>query len=88
MKIFKTKIALITEEEAKEKMNLEELGIDSSIEDDEVKWKDVYLDIDKVLFAEETLSENRMFNVTFIDGTLITTQDNPFEEIYINQNRG
>jgi len=81
MEIFKTKIAITSEKVAEEYNRLEELGIKTSIEDNEIKWIDVWIRFDKIEYVEKSQYREDEFILSLSSGETLTTKDNPFENL-------
>lgn len=79
MKIFKTKIAVTNDKVVEENNFLEEIGVKSSIDDEDIKWVNAWIPFDRIVYVEESFCENE-FIVTLINNTILTCKDNPFEK--------
>lgn len=76
--IWKTKIAVARGEVAEQSLRLEEMGIDSSIDDKDVDYVDYWVRYDQIRSVEDTGYND--FNITLINGDVINSKENPFEE--------
>ena len=77
IKIFKTKIAIASEEKISENLKLEELGIECSIENEDVSFVDVWIRFDQIIMVEDTNFGD--FNIYLSDGSLVNSRENPFK---------
>lgn len=75
--IWKTKIAVARGEVAEQSLMLEEMGIDSSIDDLDVTYMDYWIRYDQIRSVEDTGHGD--FNITLISGDVINSKENPWE---------
>ena len=77
MKIFKTKVAVASKEVAEQQIKFKDMGIDTSIDDSDVKYRDVFIPYKNILYSEE---DGDGFTLVLINDEEIYCLDNPFEE--------
>jgi hypothetical protein len=78
MEIFKTKIVVTSQKVADECIRLEELGIKTSIDAEDVKYVNAWIRIDRINFVEETGKGD--YDIYLSDGNVLNAKDNPFEK--------
>lgn len=75
IKIFKTEIAVTSEEKVNENLHLKDLGISSSIEDEDVTFVTAWIVLDQITMVETTVDG---FNILLKNGDTVYSKENPF----------
>jgi len=76
--IWHTKIATTTKEAVDNVIMLEEMGISTSIADEEVRYIDYWIPYRWIKSVEDSGHGN--FNITLRDGEVINSKENPFNK--------
>lgn len=74
--VFKTKIAVTSEEKINENLHLENLGISSSIEDSDIKYVNAWIKFNKIVMVEDV---NEGYNIYLTTGDTVFSKENPFD---------
>lgn len=75
--IWATEIAVTSETVAENALRLEEMDIDSVIDDSDVRYVKFWTTYGEISCVEETVRGD--FNITLKNGEIINSKNNPFE---------
>jgi len=84
MKIFRTKVAIVSDEVAEQQIKFEDMGIETTIDDSEIGYKSIAIRYKHIICSEED-EHNGGFMVTLKNGNEIYCVDDPFSEDRICQ---
>lgn len=75
MKIFRTKVAIVSNEVAEQQIKFEDMGIETTIDNSEVSYKKISIPYKSILYSEE---DGDGFMLTLINGDFMYCVDDPF----------